>query len=86
MYILFEYFFTFNFCSFPDQEIDENTNQETNPTESTEDLCPKKIFHNVSYRLWSFDPKYEASGLLKTNNKQKQINVLVRCKLDGCEV
>lgn len=47
----------------------------------------KKLHHNVSYRLWRLSNKTQNQDILmKTNKEVKTINLLVRTKLDGCEV
>lgn len=47
----------------------------------------RKIHHNVSYRLWRLSNKTQNQDILmKTNNEVKTVVLLVRTKLDGCEV
>lgn len=45
----------------------------------------KKFYHNVNYRIWNVKKTYH-NTLLKNQSKDTEMKLLVRCKLDGCEV
>lgn len=53
------------------------------PIETEEEI---KHHHNVTYRLWKLQLKTEQCKLIKDKYKFNNIHLLVRCKLDGCEV
>lgn len=58
---------------------------ETDPQTNTNKL-KNKIHHNVSYRLWKLQLKNEQCELMKAKYNTNSFHILVRCKLDGCEV
>nr|XP_015838956.1 PREDICTED: uncharacterized protein LOC103314281 [Tribolium castaneum] len=54
----------------------------------TEDPKDRKkvIHHNANYRIWNIKKTTSHNTLMKNQSKDTEINLLVRCKLDGCEV
>lgn len=51
------------------------------------DFLGKKLYHNAFYRLWRLSNKLpDQSVLMKSNTDVKTVTLLVRTKLDGCEV
>ncbi|KAJ3642094.1 hypothetical protein Zmor_024910 [Zophobas morio] len=57
------------------EELPINEKQEKN----------RVIHHNVNYRIWNIKKCTIQNTLMKNQVKDKEINLLVRCKLDGCE-
>ncbi|XP_044753470.1 little elongation complex subunit 2-like [Coccinella septempunctata] len=44
------------------------------------------IHHNVNYRLWKVRKNVNSNTLLKNQMKNTELNLLIRSKLDACEV
>lgn len=44
------------------------------------------VHHNVSYRLWKVRKNVNSNTLLKNQMKNTELNLLIRTKLDACEV
>lgn len=44
------------------------------------------IHHNVSYRLWKVKKNVNHNALLKNQGKNTELKLLIRSKLDGCEI
>ncbi|RZC38475.1 uncharacterized protein BDFB_001399, partial [Asbolus verrucosus] len=44
------------------------------------------IHHNVSYKIWSVQKTDNQNTLMKSKAKDKEIKLLIRCKLDACEL
>lgn len=53
---------------------------------SDADCNKAKIYKNVSYKLWNVKKTDCQNNLLKRNHKNVEFNVLIRSKLDACEV
>lgn len=48
--------------------------------------CTAKVYKNVSYKLWNVKKTDCQNNLLKRSHKNVEFNVLIRSKLDACEV
>lgn len=46
----------------------------------------RKVHHNVSYRTWYMKRKLAFNPFMKVNQASKELTMMVRCKIDGCEV
>jgi hypothetical protein len=73
----------------PKESGEDNT--EAPVAENTEDgsivqTKNRTIHHNVNYRTWNVKKTTSQNTLMKNQIKDEEINLLVRCKLDACEV
>ncbi|KAL1491862.1 hypothetical protein ABEB36_012394 [Hypothenemus hampei] len=62
-------------CCFSDE------NQKRNLREKNCTIC-----HNASYRIWNIKKTYYYNGLKNCDLKPKEFNVLIRTKIDACEL
>lgn len=54
--------------------------------QSTENEKDQKIYENVAYKIWTLKKSNERNELLKAQKFFKELNVLVRSKIDACEL
>ncbi|XP_044260128.1 uncharacterized protein LOC123008400 isoform X2 [Tribolium madens] len=80
-----------NFCEYeafryPVEEtpIETDESDEQNAEQDTKEK-KKVIHHNANYRIWNIKKTTNHNTLMKNQTKDSEINLLVRCKLDGCE-
>ncbi|XP_050310892.1 uncharacterized protein LOC126746615 [Anthonomus grandis grandis] len=94
VYMSFKRLIKTNFCQFEAFEFAQEEEEiENASTVSEEDKCRwtfnrhhNKILYNASYKVWNIKKTYCQNNLMKNQHKPKELNVLVRNKLDACEL
>ncbi|KAF2880289.1 hypothetical protein ILUMI_25885 [Ignelater luminosus] len=85
-----------NFCRYhgfsysnSEQKIDDpNYKAESSQKESESTGSPPNvtIHHNAAYDMWKMKLNHEGNHLMKTRMSGKELNFLIRYKVDGCEL
>lgn len=71
---------------FPNQETPIYTDSELKIVPNQKNSNKKSINHNVSYRIWQVTKTDLQGALMKGKSNNENIKLLVRSKLDACEV